>query len=316
MKTELEQRIGAPVLENEPMKNHTTFRVGGPAKYFVAVDTKEKLFKAVKAAQDLNLPFFLVGGGSNMLVSDSGIDGLVINLLAGAIDFEGNNIVRSFAGNNLGKVIRTALEKNLGGMEFAGNIPGSIGGAVWGNAGAFGKGVGDFVKEVEVITRTNNEVVVKKLDKASCEFSYRESVFKKNPDWIISEVVLELSLVENPEEKIKEIANEQDGRCAKQPLQYPSAGCTFKNLIYSDEYVALKEWAVQGKLPAARFIDELGLKGTKIGGAMISDKHANFIINVGDATASDIVQLISLVKGKVRDRFNVQLEEEVQYLGF
>ena len=209
MKKELEQRIGTPVLENEPLKNYTTFKIGGPAKYFVRIDNKEKLFQAVKAAYELNLPFFIIGGGSNMLIADQGFDGLVIKLAAGEMKINGN-LVSAFAGNNLSKLIRDSLENKLGGLEFAGNVPGTVGGGVWGNAGAYGQGVGDFVKEVSVIIRTNNEIVIKKLSQPECAFKYRHSIFKENIDWIISEVVFELTPVENPEESLQKIKAERD----------------------------------------------------------------------------------------------------------
>lgn len=311
----MEKLIGVPVSENESMQNYTTFKIGGPAKYFLKVDNSELLQKAVAAAQQLGVPFFILGGGSNVLVSDNGIDGLVLKLVSDKLEINDNRVT-AFAGYNLNKLIRDALEQGLGGLEFAGNVPGTIGGAVWGNAGAYGKGVGDFVRTVDALVPGAGGVELKTLTRDECKFAYRDSIFKHEPTWIIASVTLEMEKVLDQEARLTAINAEQQDRIVKQPLDCPSAGCTFKNLIFSEEMENLKQFETQGKVPAARLIDSLGLKGTKIGGAMISDKHANFIINTGNAKASDIVQLISLVKTKVRDSYNVQLEEEVQFLGF
>lgn len=316
MKIELEQMIGTKVVEAEPLKNHTTFRVGGPAKYYVEVNDKVQLFKALQAAQALKLPFFILGGGSNVLVADKGFDGLVIHPVHSAPTFKANRVT-VFAGSVLAQVIRAAAQQNLGGLDFAANIPGTVGGGVRGNCGAYGKGVGDFVKQVEVICLDDNEVSLKVLDKEACEFSYRESIFKKKPNWVIAEIVLELEPLADPQTALSKMEAEWQARQANQPLDMPSAGCTFKNVVF-DEKVHEKYtgWQANGKLAAAKFIDEADLKGIKIGGAMISDKHANFIVNFNNATADDILQLISLVKTRLRNNFGLQFDEEIQYVGF
>ncbi|MBU1131823.1 UDP-N-acetylmuramate dehydrogenase [Patescibacteria group bacterium] len=306
---------GIQVLKNEPMKNHTTFKIGGPAKFFVAVNNKQDLFKCLTAVREENIPYFILGWGSNVLVSDKGLDGLVIKLIDGDLEFSGNS-VSAFAGHILGNLVRSALKKNLGGLEFAANIPGTIGGAVRGNAGAYGRSVGDFVHEVEVLEVSPSAINLKKLSREDCDFSYRESIFKKNNNWVVSEVILKLEPAGGESQALAEIQKEAESRNARQPLKFPSAGSTFKNVIYTADLEKYKDWAVKGKIPAAKFIEEAGLKGMKIGGAMVSDVHANFIVNSDNASADDIVQLISLVKTKVRDEFNVQLQEEIQYLGF
>lgn len=316
MKAELEKLIGVEVIENEPLKNHTSFRVGGPAKYFVKVANKAQLLAALKAARANALPFFILGGGTNILVSDRGFDGLVIKTVPGAYEIKGNSVV-AFAGTILTQVIRESIKHNLSGLEFAGNIPGTIGGGVRGNCGAYGKGVGDFVKQVEVICLDENEISLKVFDRAQCEFAYRDSVFKKNENWVVAEVVLEMIPLDQAEESLQKIDEEWKSRCAKQPLDVPSAGCTFKNIIFDgQDHEKYSGWQANGKLAAAKFIEEADLKGMKIGGAMISDKHANFIVNFDNATADDIIQLISLVKTRLRNQFGVQFEEEIQYVGF
>lgn len=303
------------VLENEPLKNHTTFKIGGPAKYFVRAKDKNELFQAVRAAKKLDLPFFILGSGSNVLASDEGFDGLVINANDGNIDIKGNRAI-VFAGVGLREFVLQTIENNLSGLDFAGNIPGTVGGAVRGNAGAFGKGVGDFASEVEALKISDHEVSLIKLQKDECQFNYRDSIFKHDNNLIVSEVTFELVKDENAKAKLADIGKELQDRKVKQPYEFPSAGCVFKNVIYTDALEKYKEWMKMGKIAAAKFIDEAGLKGFKIGGAKVSEKHANFVINENNATASDVIQLISLVKMKVRDEFGVQLEEEIQYVGF
>ncbi len=351
MKKDLEQKIGLEVKENENLSKYTTFKIGGPAKFFIEVNNKSDLFKTLKAVHELKLPFFILGGGSNVLVSDKGFDGVVIHLTEGDIEYFGGG-AKVFAGNDWRKFTRSVIEKGLSGLEFGANIPGTVGGAVYGNAGAYGQGAGDFVDRVEVIVgvgdfvdpssvmvgagdfvdpssamvgaeyhsaqkpKANNEITLKVLTKEECNFEYRESIFKKNKNWIISEVIFKLMPDEKSAEKLKQIDEEWNKRLCSQPLDLPSAGCSFKNILYTPELEKFKEWEIKGKLPVAKFIEDLDLKGYKIGGAMVSDKHANFILNFNNASADDVMQLISLVKSKVRTNFNIQLEEEVQYLGF
>ncbi|HUT21782.1 MAG TPA: UDP-N-acetylmuramate dehydrogenase [Candidatus Bipolaricaulota bacterium] len=303
------------ILENEPMSRHTTFKVGGPAEYFCEVNNKADLHKVLSAAKKAHLPFFIFGGGSNLLVSDSGIKGLVIKMTEGDIEiFE--NQVRVFAGNNLRAMIGQAISSGLAGLEFAANIPGTVGGAIRGNAGAYGQGAGDFVYQVEALNVDGAEVSLELLSKGDCEFSYRDSVFKKRPELIIAEGVFKLlssrgDIKERQEAVKKELAD----RLAKQPYECPSAGCTFKNAIFDDKFEELKAWEVHGKLPAARLIQEAGLMGSSIGGAKVSEKHANFIYNSQDATARDIMELMEMVKKEVKEKFGVELEEEVQKVG-
>ena len=316
MKEELMKKTGLEVIENEPLRNHTSFRIGGPAKFFVRVANKIELYKTLQACYELGLDYFLLGGGSNVLISDKGFDGVVIKTEKGQIEIK-NNLVTAFAGTNLMYMIREVIKSGLGGLEFAANIPGTVGGGVRGNCGAYGKGIGDYVKEVEIIVIDQGEVYLKILTKDECEFAYRESIFKKNHNWVVAEIRFELKNDDQAEEKMKEIKAEWGIRCAKQPLTYPSAGCSFKNILFDPkEHDNYKDWEIKGKLPVARFIEESDLKGTKIGGAMVSDKHCNFIVNIDNASADHVVQLISLVKTRLRDKFGINVEEEVQYIGF
>ncbi len=297
--------------ENEPLSKYTSFKIGGPAKYFYIAKTADDLVKAVKAAQEEGIDYYILGGGSNILVSDQGFDGLVIKLQFDNFEIENSKVVCG-SGVNLNKLIFDLAEQGYGNLEFVAGIYGTVGGAVRGNAGAYGEDIGDAVEEVEVFR--NGEII--KMTKDECKFSYRNSIFKdpENEDIILSATLkIEKGDKEEIKKKISEIIEKRN---KKLPLEYPSAGCVFKNLEYNDELSQFKDWQMHGKIPVARFIDELGLKGKKIGGAQISEKHANFIINTGEATADNVLALISLIKMKVRDTYNVQLQEEIEYVGF
>jgi UDP-N-acetylmuramate dehydrogenase len=291
------QKVLPGVEKNVFLKNYTTFRIGGPAKYFYSAKTKKDIIKAILVAKKLNLPFFILTGGSNLLVSDRGFKGLVIRIENRELRIK-NHTIYAEAGTPLALVVSKARENNLTGLEWAIGIPGMIGGAIKGNAGAFGKSMADIVKSVEVFDVKTEKV--KKLSKKDCKFSYKESIFKKNPNLIILSV--ELKLKKGNEKKIKEKLKEYlDYRKKTQPLGFFSAGSIFKN-------------------PKGFFVGELGekcgLKGKKIGQAEISEKHANFIVNLGKAKAKDVIELIKLIKRKVKNKFNIELEEEIQYLGF
>jgi len=321
------QKLGLNIKENEPLANHTTFKVGGPARYFVEVDNKADLEKSILFAKNNNLPFFILGGGSNVLVADHGYNGLVIKVFSDQVDISGTR-VRVFAGAVLAVVARRAIEAGLTGLEFAANIPGTIGGAVRGNAGAYGKGVGDLVDKVHVIDAGVGDLGAVVFTKKQCDFSYRDSIFKINKNKIITEVELVLEKSDRPADEIlQEVAEEGNKRAKEQPWDYPSAGSVFKNIELSSRPTAVgrsggtlsdtvSSLVTHGKIPAGKLIEDAGLKGEKIGGAMISKKHANFIINHADAKAADIVELIELVKKIVREKFDVELEEEIGYLGF
>jgi UDP-N-acetylmuramate dehydrogenase len=304
------------IQENVPLAPLTTFKIGGPAKMYVEVHNKQDLQQVLSSIVGADLHYIILGGGSNVLISDDGFDGLVIHLMEGDTKIDGNQAT-VFAGNNWSDFIKAVVKANLEGLEPCANIPGTVGGAIRGNAGAYGVATCDFIKQVEVLVIDDKEVSLKVMSRDDCEFEYRESIFKQELGWVIAEAVFEFKpATRSPEERLKEIESEYQKRQAKQPLKYPSAGCSFKNIIYTDELEQYKDWQVKGKIPAARFIDEAGLKGMKIGGAMVSKEHANFIINFNQATADDVIQLLSLIKMRVRDRYKVQLQEEVHYVGF
>ena len=281
--------------ENVLLSQYTTFRIGGPARYFFIAKNTEDLVEAVKFARGKKLPFFILGGGSNLLVSDQGFNGLVIKAENQGLKLD-KNIIIAEAGVSLAKLVKLSMDSSLTGLEWAIGIPGVIAGAVRGNTGAFGQSISESVEKVEVLNDELEKVV---LNRSDCCFDYRESVFKKSGDIILS---VELKLERGDKEKSQETIKEHlIQRLDKNPTGYPSAGCIFKN---------------PKPLATGQLIDQCGLKGKKIGQAMISSKHANFIVNLDGAKAEDVIELIKIIKRLVKEKFNVDLQEEVQYLGF
>lgn len=278
------------------LKDFTTYKIGGTAEYFYhATDIKE-LGKLLIAAQKAEVPVFVLGNGSNILIADKGFKGLVIKNEIKGISIK-DNLVTVGAGKNINSVIGQAAESSLGGLEFLAGVPTTLGGAVWGNAGSATENIGQYVEKVTALNSAGESL---EYNKAACQFAYRESIFKHNKN-IIVEVVLRLvpGELENIKQKITALVQ---AKREKQDLVNPSCGCVFKNPKTGES--------------AGKLIESLGLKGKKMGGAKISEKHANFIINTGSATAEDVIMLISYVKQQVRDQLGVQLQEEVQYVGF
>ncbi len=294
--TELQNVMGGSgIFMEEPMKKHTTFRVGGPADVLVQPD--ETALEAILAlCRQYHVSYSFIGNGSNLLVGDKGIRGVVIEMTEpmGNIEVQGTRITAQ-AGAMLSKIANTAASNGLGGMEFAAGIPGSVGGAVVMNAGAYGGEMKDIIERVYVLDENGAQL---ELDRDALDLGYRHSCI---PDkkYIVTKVVLELVPRDEAEirSKMKEL-NEK--RAEKQPLQYPSAGSTFKR---PEGYFA-------GKL-----IMDAGLRGYQVGGAQVSEKHCGFVINKGDATAADICQLMQDVADKVQAQFGVVLEPEVKMIG-
>ncbi|HEY4694963.1 MAG TPA: UDP-N-acetylmuramate dehydrogenase [Candidatus Nanoarchaeia archaeon] len=280
---------------DEPMRLHTYMKVGGPADLYYEATNETELALAVKAAIDLNLPYTIIGQGANVLVSDKGIRGLVIVNKSSEIKFLPHGFVEVESGVNLIDLTREVGKRGLGGLERMTKVPATVGGAIFMNAGDTGRGefFGDLIVSIRAIDK---EGVIKKFFKEEADFSYRTSRFQESGEAILS-AKLQLPKMEKPQidEKVKDILV----RKTKHPAG-PSVGSTFRN----------PEGAHAGEL-----IDRAGLKGTMIGGAKISEQHGNFIINTGTATAEDIKKLIELMKNTVKEKFGVQLTEEVRYLG-
>ena len=284
------------VLFDEPMSQHTTFRIGGPADVFVMPENYEQIREVLRLCREEKLPFFVLGNGSNLLVSDSGYRGVIIQMDRNMeeIRVEGEEI-HACAGALLSSVAVAARNASLTGFEFAGGIPGTIGGAAVMNAGAYGGELKDVLKEVTVMTR-EGELLTIPVDKL--EMGYRTSIIKTS-GYLVLEAVI--SLKKGDEEKIRAVMKElSERRTEKQPLDYPSAGSTFKR---PEGYFA-------GKL-----IMDSGLRGYRAGGAQVSEKHCGFVINAGGATAEDVRSLMDHVIRVVREKYGVTLEPEVKFLG-
>ena len=286
---------GEAIFLNESMKNHTSFKIGGPAEVFLEVNTSEELLKVADYCKKEGVNFFVIGNGSNLLVSDEGVEGVIIHLsgkLAGA-RVEGD-IVRAGAGLSLAALAAFTVEEELSGLEFAAGIPGSVGGAIYMNAGAYGGEMKDVVTGVYMVV----DGELKHFSVAEMDFSYRHSKVSglKNAVVVAAEFKLEKGKKEDIQAKIDEL---NARRREKQPLEYPSAGSTFKR----------PETGY-----ASQLIEEEGLKGTRIGGAEVSKKHSGFIINVDNATAKDVKELIACVQKVVDEKSGVKLYPEVKML--
>lgn len=284
------------VLEQEPMARHTTFRIGGPADYFVELGSIEQIRAAIQVCREENLPWFVLGRGSNLLVSDKGYRGVILSIYK---DFQKTEIQGETVTVQAGVLLTTlsgkVLDASLTGLEFASGIPGTIGGAVVMNAGAYGGEMKDIVRKVTVLDQDGE---VRTLTCGEMQFGYRTSLAKKKGYIVLG---AELTLKQGEKEKIREeMQTLKAKRIEKQPLEFPSAGSTFKR---PEGYFA-------GKL-----IMDAGLRGAAVGGAQVSEKHCGFVVNTGNATAADVCELMRQVQGKVQEQFGVHLEPEVRFLG-
>lgn len=281
---------------NEPMSRHTTFRIGGPADYYVTPHSKEEIRDVIQACRQAQIPYYILGNGSNLLVGDRGYRGAVIQIFKNFSDIQVEGLeIRAKAGALLSRIAKTAMTNGLTGMEFAAGIPGTLGGAVVMNAGAYGGEMKDILKEAVVLTE-NGEFLT--LTAEELELGYRTSVIAKKRYFVLE---AKLALRKGASEEIQAIMEDLHGRrVSKQPLEYPSAGSTFKRPA---GYFA-------GKL-----IMDAGLRGFSVGDAQVSEKHCGFVINKGRATAEDVRNLMDEVIRKVQEASGVTLEPEVKMLG-
>lgn len=286
------------ILYNEPMKNHTTFKIGGPAEVLIKIDNIEDLKETLKFAKLNNKPITIIGNGSNVLVTDKGIKGItvIIKIENLKIEEKGKTIILQVgAGEKLAKLAGICMQKEIAGLEELSGIPGTIGGAVRMNAGAHGKEMKDIVKSIKCIDYQGDEKI---FTNEEAEFEYRSSIFK-NRKYIITEV--ELLLEKGNKEQIKSKMEEyRNYRKQKQPIEFPSAGSTFKR---GEDFIT------------AKLIEDAGLKGYKIGDAEVSTKHSGFIINKGNAKSDDVLELVKYVNEKVKQRFNKEIELEIEVFG-
>lgn len=282
---------------NEPMSKHTSFKIGGPAECFIKIKTIEQLKDILKYAQKGKIPLTIIGNGSNLLVSDDGIKGIVLKIEIEKIcqDIKNDIILLTVgSGIKLGALAQKCLKEEVAGFEFASGIPGTIGGAIRMNAGAHGSEMKDIVKTVKYMTRDGE---IHTITNEQAKFEYRKSLFAEK-DYIILEAELQLKTgkTEEIKEKMTEYATY---RKEKQPIEYPSAGSTFKR---GTDFIT------------AKLIDECGLKGYQIGGAQISEKHAGFIINKNNATAKDVINLMEYTKEQVYKKFGKKIEQEIEII--
>ena len=290
----------ADVKVDEPMSKHTSFKIGGTADIFVKADSIDNLRAILNFSKQKGIEYTIIGNGSNLLVKDNGIRGIVIKLDFKDIKIEKINDKQAKvivdAGVLLGSLAQTLAKENISGFEFASGIPGTIGGAVRMNAGAYGGEFKDIVVKTKCMDENGNIIV---LNNEEQKFSYRHSIFSEEK-LIILETELLLNIEENSEEIRRKMAEYLESRKAKQPLNFPSAGSTFKR---GADFIT------------AKLIDECGLKGFSIGGAQVSEIHAGFVVNTGNATAEDVLNLVNYVKEKVFEKFGKEIELEIEVLG-
>lgn len=305
------------IQKNIPLSKYTSLHVGGPARYLAAVKNDEEVREAVQFAHEKQLPFFVLGKGSNTIFSDVGYAGVVILMQDRTITVEGNKLTAA-AGVFMRPLVNKALEHGLRGLEELAGIPGTIGGAVRGNAGTWNTEIKDVIESIELLMPASDSTSpylrrgrppswragevpyeVTKLSTSACNFSYRHSIFKHHPDWIILRATFNLRLGDAEEGK-RIVAKDLADRHTKQPYDAPSAGSIFKNPDKAN------------KIFSGKLIEDVGLKGLTIGGAKISDKHGNFIVNTGTATSADVLALIKKIQAEVLAKHHVKLDPEVE----
>lgn len=308
-----------------PLRDFSTYHIGGPARYFAQVESEADLRDALAFAKKKKLELlFLLGGGSNVIISDDGFKGLVIKIQNTIYQLE-NTTVTAGAGLSMAELVARTTQAGLAGLQWAGGLPGSLGGAIFGNAGAFGGEMKDVIRSVKAARIENYESRIKEYTNQECEFLYRSSKFKREGNYVILSAVLQLQ--KGDAKELTRVAQEKiDYRKNRHPLEYPNIGSIFKNISEPEHvkkilekfpelaYDVQKKW--HGKIPTAVLIQKAGLAGKRLGGAQISEKHANFIINKNEASASDVLMLIKEIKQGVKNLCNIELEEEVRYVGF
>jgi len=294
--------FGPDLKFGHPLAQLTSFRTGGDAKYFLGVQTVEEVVRAILAARRLSLQYFVIGGGTNLLVSDEGYDGLVIRVEVTGKSLVSPTEIECGAGESLIELVDYAAENSLAGMEFAAGIWGTVGGAIAGNAGAYGGEIGSVINSLVLVDESGE---IKTVGPEYCRFAYRHSRLRETGEVVISaRFKLRLDAQKQIRRRVQDILTSRED---KHPTQGLSAGCFFRNIPDPEE--------PHGKLAAGRMLDEVGAKQLRVGGAHVYEKHANIIVNDGNATSKDIRQLADIMKKKVLERFGVELHEEVRLLG-
>jgi UDP-N-acetylmuramate dehydrogenase len=308
----LRKALGGRLLTGESLRHHTTFRIGGPADYFFAAVEPDELVIALRTAHEIGIPVFLLGGGSNLLVSDEGFRGLVVRNACTAVEFDGT-AAHVGCGKDFLELIQQCRDRELAGLEFAAGIPGSVGGALYGNAGCYGQDIGTFTIECTICTMDGSRVET--LPASWFQFAYRDSRLKRDPRVLLTCLLQFRKGVYAEIEK--EIEEKLEIRRVKHPQWRvePTAGSYFKNLPPDWRMPGAKLSPGTHRVPAGQLLDEVGCRGLRVGDAMVFAKHANIIVNAGHATAREVLELAEIMKARVRERFGVELEEEVMFLG-
>jgi UDP-N-acetylmuramate dehydrogenase len=303
------------ISEHTLLSRYTRFGIGGPAELYVETPSEPSFMGALNIVRASGAEFAVIGSGTNLIVSDNGFRGVVLRFTASGLSIDGR-IVRAEAGAELEALVDHSIGHGLRGLETMTGIPGSVGAAIYGNAGAYGHSINESVRHV----RFFDGAVIRVFSNAECEFHYRESVFKRHKDWIIFSA--ELGLAPAPADELRKTA---DGilkvRLEKYPVTMKCAGSIFKNLIMAELPEAVQQQVPErvireGKVPSAYFLEEVGAKGIQNGGIRVADYHANLIYNTGGGTARELCAIIADLKSRVQNRFGLTLEEEVQYVGF
>ena len=301
-KIDMAAALGEALEFDKELAPFTTFKTGGKADFFIAAKSEDEVVNTISICEKNNIPVFILGGGSNLLISDDGFRGLVLKIAINGIQHNENSEIICGAGEDLMALVNYSAEHGLTGLEFASGIFGSVGGAVCGNAGAYGGEIKDLLKEISIVDRGG---ALKKVTPEYCRFGYRDSYLKETGDIVLS-ISLQLSVGDKEviKQKIDEILQIRSG---KHPVNGMSAGSFFKNIPDEKEK--------HGKLPAGRLLEDIGAKTMSVGGAKVYENHANIIINDGKASSKDIRELADMLKEKVFDKFGITLEEEVISVG-
>lgn len=308
----LRKALGDGLLVQEPLRHHTTFRIGGPADFYFAARTEDQLVTALRTAHEIGLPAFLLGGGSNLLVSDEGYRGLVVRNAIDRVEFDGA-AAQVGCGADFLDLIYRCRDLGLAGLEFAAGIPGTVGGALYGNAGCYGQDIGQVTIECTITSPDGARVETRPA--AWFEFAYRDSRLKRDPHVLLTCL---LQFRRGDREEIQRVIEEKlEVRRVKHPQWRiePTAGSYFKNLPPDWQLPGGKLSPGTRRVAAGQLLDEVGCRGLRVGDAMVFSKHANILVNAGRATAREVLELAETMKARVREKFGVELEEEVMFLG-
>jgi UDP-N-acetylmuramate dehydrogenase len=316
MRARLAAIEGLTVLENEPLSRHTRFALGGPAPLFADTESEKAFVSAVAALGSGATPWTVIGAGSNLVVSDRGYDGIVLRYRGAALQRDGERVTAQ-TGATLQSLVDFTLLHGLEGLDKMTGIPGFVGAAIYGNAGAYGQSTSDTLESVRFV----EDGRIRELSNAQCEFRYRDSIFKRRKDWLLLSAVFHLRPAADP--VALKAASEEilATRNRKFPTDMRCAGSVFKNLLLRELSESVRaqvpETVVKkGKVPAAWFLEQVGARGIRHGGIHVAEYHANLIYNAGGATAAELRELLDDLKARVLARFGLALEEEVQFLGF